>query len=139
MEKRKAKRYSPEFKVAAVRRMQAGESASRLAKELGVLRKLLYQWKQRVQEGGEANIQGRRGRPSNVEAAEKTQSSSGANQRIAKLERLVGQQQALIDFFEKALQAVEQLPGSEAGKARSLKASGKKPVVTTGERGSGKP
>ena len=42
-QKRKSRRFSREFKLGAVGRMQAGESPSALARELGVRRKLLYE------------------------------------------------------------------------------------------------
>ena len=41
-EQKKARVFSREFKIGAVGRMQAGESASALARELGVRRKSLY-------------------------------------------------------------------------------------------------
>ncbi len=112
---------SREFKLGAVRRMQAGESPSALARELGVRRKLLYEWKQRVEEGGEANLR-LRGRPSREEGAVIEASEKAEQRRIAELERLVGKQQALISFFERALQQVE---AATAGKAESTKRSGK--------------
>lgn len=111
--------------------MQAGESVARLAEELGLRRKLLYEWKQRIEEGGEENVHGQPGRPRKSDAERREQAASSDKQRIAQLERLVGKQQALIAFFERALQAVEALEKNEAGKAPSTKASG--------ERGSRKP
>lgn len=51
MGEKKYRRFSREFKLAAVGRMQAGESPSALARELDVRRKLLYQWKDRVEAG----------------------------------------------------------------------------------------
>jgi transposase len=120
----RGREFSREFKVGAVKRMQAGESTARLAEELQIRRKLLYAWKQRMEEGGEANVSGKSGRPRKTEAERRRQKATSENQRIAALERLVGQQQALIVFFERALQAVEQLPEAEAGKAPSTTASG---------------
>lgn len=124
MEKKKAREFSREFKVAAVQRMKAGESAARLAQELQLRRKLLYEWKQRMEEGGEEHLSRRPGRPRKSVATRPQRSNRSQAQRIAALERLVGQQQGLIAFFEKALQAVERLPTSEAGKAPSTTASG---------------
>ena len=123
MEK-KPREFSREFKIAAVARMKAGESASRLAEELKVRRKLLYEWKQRMKEGGEERLQAKRGRPRQTNAGKGQQREDQESQRVAALERLVGKQQALIDFFEKALQAVERLPVREAGKAPSMRLSG---------------
>jgi len=122
---RKPREFSREFKVTAVKRMRAGESVARLAGELKVRRKLLYDWKRRMEEGGEENLRQKRGRPPKTAVARQQQREGDQAQRIATLERLVGKQQALIDFFGRALQAVERLPVSEAGKAPSTKASGR--------------
>ena len=111
MGEQKNRKFSGEFKVAAVGRMQAGESPSALARELGVKRKLLYE--QNLRESG---------RPGPVPGAVLEERTKSDQRRIAELERLVGKQQALIDFFESALQQVE---AATAGKAGSLKRSGK--------------
>src|SRR5689334_22172595 len=109
----KRREFSREFKVGAVRRMEAGESTARLAEELKVRRKLLYEWKQRIEEGGEANVTGKPGRPRKTAGERDGEKAARESRRIAALERLVGKQQALIAFFERALQAVERLPESE--------------------------
>jgi transposase len=124
METRKTREFSQEFKVAAVQRMNAGESTARLAEELGVRRKLLYEWKQRMEAGGAESLKRKAGRPRKSGAAREQERADRQGQRIAALERLVGKQQALIAFFERALQAVESLPESEAGKAPFTTASG---------------
>ena len=122
----KAREFSRAFKVAAVSRMQAGEAASRIAQELGVRRKLLYEWKQRMEQGGEESLVSRAGRPRKSEADRQRQKTTNEKQRIATLERLVGKQQALLDFFGRALRAVEQSPEMQAGKAPFTKASSKR-------------
>ena len=43
--------FSREYKLAALRRMQAGENVSALARELGIRRKYLYQWRERFRAG----------------------------------------------------------------------------------------
>jgi transposase-like protein len=40
-----ASRLSREFKLEALRRMEAGENVSVLARELGVSRKSIYEWR----------------------------------------------------------------------------------------------
>jgi len=50
------------FKVAALERMAAGENVSALSRELGIRRKLLYQWRDAVRRGAIAALRGR-GRP----------------------------------------------------------------------------
>jgi transposase-like protein len=121
MGEQKNRQFSGEFKSAAVGRMQAGESPSALARELGVKRKLLYEWKKRVEAGGAQNLR-QSGRPGPVPGAVLEERTKSDQRRIAELERLVGKQQALIDFFESALQQVE---AATAGKAGSLKRSAK--------------
>ena len=54
--------FDREFKVLAVRRMLAGDSPMALARELGVLRKDLYLWRNAYQKGGAEGLVGR-GRP----------------------------------------------------------------------------
>src|ERR1700746_3062685 len=53
--------YGTELKLAAVRRVLAGESVSAVAQELGIRRKRLYVWKDRYAERGEAGLVHRRG------------------------------------------------------------------------------
>ena len=113
--------FERELKLGAVRRMQAGESPSALARELGVRRKLLYEWKQRVEDGGEENLRPC-GRPPGQSDGVVQPAAQNEQRRIAALERLVGKQQALITFFERALQRVE--PQS-VGRAESMKRSEK--------------
>lgn len=119
MGEKKHRRFSREFKLAAVGRMQAGESPSALARELDVRRKLLYQWKDRVEAGGPENLR-ESGRPGPVPGAVLEDRTKSDQRRIAELERLVGKQQALIDFFESALEQVE---AATASKAESTKRS----------------
>ena len=85
----------------AVRRILAGEKVPALARELGVHRKLLYEWKRRVAAGGEANLRPR-GRPRKIDGA-------GASPlQVAQLEQTVAHQQLIIEFFRHALQRVEE-------------------------------
>ena len=119
--KGKYQRFSRAFKVEAVKRMQQGESPSALARELSVRLKLLYEWKQRIEHLGAEAISedGRPGRLAGSPAsAPPPQREPDDRRHIAELERLVGKQQALIDFFEHALQRVET---KTAGKAKSTK------------------
>jgi transposase len=120
-EKKGPRQFSREFKLAAVGRMQAGESPSALQRELGVKRKSLYEWKKRIEAGGGENLR-ESGRPGPIPGAVLEDRTKSDQRRIAELERLVGKQQALIDFFENALQQVE---AATAGKAGSSKRSGK--------------
>ncbi len=120
-EKKGPRQFSREFKLRAVERMQAGESPSALQGELSVKRKSLYEWKKRVEAGGPENLRDS-GRPGPIPGGVIVDRAQSDQRRIAELERLVGKQQALIHFFENALQQVE---AATAGKAGSMKRSGK--------------
>ena len=106
--------YGTELKLAAVRRVLAGESVSAVAQELGIRRKRLYVWKDRYAELGEAGLTHRRaGRPRKVVSEDKngpeTRPGRGellaARKRIA--ERKVGQQELELDFFDEALRRIK--------------------------------
>src|SRR5438874_8040403 len=58
--------FSRDYKLAALRRVLAGENVSALARELGVRRKYLYQWRERFRLGGAIALRSR-GRPSKAE------------------------------------------------------------------------
>ena len=108
--------YAAELKLAAVRRVLAGESVSAVAREFGIRRKRLYVWKDRYAELGEAGLARRRGgRPRKGVPEDKNgpEAISGrgellaARRRIAELERKVGQQELELDFFGEALRRIE--------------------------------
>src|ERR1700745_1380079 len=109
--------YGTELKLAAVRRVLAGESVSAVAQELGIRRKRLYVWKDRYAELGEAGLVHRRGGRSLKgvsEAGDEAEARSGrgellaARKRIAELERKVGQQELELDFFDEALRRIKE-------------------------------
>ena len=73
--------YTKEFKLQAVDRLKRGESASALARELGVSRKLLYKWAERVEQGGPDSLHDRVGRPV-VGAADELSRLQRENERL---------------------------------------------------------
>src|SRR3984885_10493314 len=107
--------YAPELKLAAVRRVLAGEIVSAVAQELGFCRKQLYVWKDRVAEPGEEGMvqrrAGRRRKPvaegTGAEALTARGEMLAARKRIAELERKVGQQELELDFFGEALRRIK--------------------------------
>ena len=125
MKEERGRRFSREFKLAALARMEAGENVSALARELGVRRKYLYQWRDRFRAGGPMALR-TRGRPTKAEvlamrsgeaallpasapvmpASVPPDELTQARRRIAELERKVGQQQVELDFFRAALRQV---------------------------------
>jgi len=116
MSQRKQAEYAVELKLAAVRRVRAGESVRAVAEELGIRRKRLYVWKDRYAELGEAGLSRRRGGRPRKEASEAGSNSDAklgrgellaARRRIAELERKVGQQELELDFFGEALRRIK--------------------------------
>ena len=91
MEPRKGQRYSSELRRQAVERMNACGNIVGLARELGVSRRVLYQWRDRL---------------------EQTDSSPGRSRelilrkQILKLKRLLANKILEVDFFRHALQRV---------------------------------
>jgi transposase-like protein len=87
------RRFTREFKVAAVRRVIEGERLGAVARDLNLGYELLWGWKRRVAEKGEEHLYdiGRR-------SGEKEISREGSDQRrIAELERLAEEaRQALV-------------------------------------------
>jgi transposase len=115
-EKAKQPEYGTELKLAAVRRVLAGESVSAVAQELGIRRKRLYVWKDRYAELGEAGLMHRRGGRPRKQAVVRVNGSGtlagrgellAARKRIAELERKVGQQELELDFFGEALRRIK--------------------------------
>lgn len=124
------RRFSREYKLAALARMAAGENVSALARELGVARKCLYQWRERFRLGGPAALRSRgrptraeklamrggarlepladgAGRPVPMRPVKPPDELARARDRVAELERKVGQQQIDLDFFKGALRRIE--------------------------------
>ena len=102
---RKWYKYSPEFKQAAVDRFVAGESATALAKELGMRKKFLYTWRD---DGFGSNATGKPKRESVVDEDPKDKQIAKLEQQVAELQRLAGQQAAELDFFALALRATKE-------------------------------
>ncbi len=134
MSTQERRRFSREFKLSAVGRLEAGESGSALARELGVKRTILYRWREAWRAGGELALREGQGRPTKVEALAmedargplaKAHDLAVARRQIAELERKVGQQQVYLDFFKGALRRIETsrrpalAPGAPASSPRS--------------------
>ena len=89
------RKFSKEFKVAAIRRLQGGQTAAEVARALEVHPSELHRWRHELDEHGERAFQG---------VGKKRAEES----RIADLERKIGQQTLEIDFLKRALQHVEE-------------------------------
>ncbi|WP_074130870.1 helix-turn-helix domain-containing protein [Bradyrhizobium sp. NAS96.2] len=125
--------FSREFKLEAVRRILAGERIRALSEELKVLRKDLYAWRDLFRAGGAAALRPI-GRPRKGDAVaprvkargrEVAAADLGAPERIAELERKIGQQQIELDFFRQALRRVKEArrPSSGPGVTGSTRSS----------------
>jgi transposase len=103
------RRFTREFKITAVRRLQQGESVAVLARALEVNPGLLHRWREefRHEPGKAFPGSGRRG---------------AEPDRVAQLERKIGQQALEIDFLKGCLQSIEQ--------QRQLQAVTGKPLFT---------
>jgi transposase-like protein len=88
------RKFSKEFKLTAIRRLQSGQSAAEVARALEV-NPDLYRWRREVEDRGERAFSG-----VGKKRAEESQ--------VAELERKVGRQALEIDFFKRAWQHVEE-------------------------------
>ena len=137
MSKKPIRVFSREFKLEAVRRMLAGENVSALARELKVQRNDLYVWRDRFRSGGSDALRGP-GRPRKAETGVTAASGKvpatgdpgawqldAAHERIAELERKIGQQQVELDFFRQALRQVKgaRQPSDGSGVTGSTRSS----------------
>ena len=126
--------FSTEFKERTAQRLEAGERLAALADELGIRRKLLYQWRHAYRQQGVAGLNRKRGpKPGGKGSASPPgRASPGlrsgpdsapvaarpggelaqAKARIAELERVIGRQQVDLDFFRKALRLTDATPQS---------------------------
>ena len=100
--------FSREFKLSAVKRMVAGESAAALSHELGVPSGHLYKWCVHFRSGGAEALRPacRPRKGFGTLDLEPSKDLATARKRISELERKVGQQQVELDFFQQALRQV---------------------------------
>ena len=108
------------FKERAVRRMLAGESVSRLSRELKVRRSLLYRWRDAYRKEGASGF-----RPVGRPEWSLENKAKKAEDRITELERKIGQQAVVIDFLRRAFRRVEELrqPNKGNGGTASMERS----------------
>jgi transposase len=106
--------FSREFKLEAVRRLEAGGCMAQVARALEINPNTLHRWHRERQTNGENAFPGLGRRRADED-------------RIAELERKVGQQALEIDFLKRLLQRVEEarrleaLSGGKSSTGRSRK------------------
>ena len=89
------RKFSKEFKQTAIRQIAGGKSAAEVARALEVHPSDLYRWRRELDEHGAQAFTGPGQKRADVD-------------RVAQLERKVGQQTPEIDFLKRALQHVEE-------------------------------
>ena len=118
MAKRRIGKYSRAFRQRAVERLKCCDNAKELAKELGVHRSVLYQWRDQLAPQDRPEWQGEKG-----EAARLAQ-------EIRLLKQSLAEKTLELDFFKGALQKV-------GARRHSNKAAGGR--ASTTKSGSGCP
>jgi len=108
------RRFTREFKVAAVRMVMSGESLGRVARELELNESVLRRWRREFDRHPQEAFPGLGQRM--------------AESREAELERKIGQLTLENDFLKKVLQRLEekQLLGNTVGGIRSTRRSKKR-------------
>ena len=115
------RRFTREFKITAVRRLRQEESVAALARVLEVNPSVLHRWQQEYRQEPKKAFpgSGRRGTEPD---------------RVAQLERKVGQQALEIDFLKGCLQSIEEQRQLQAGEAKPPSTSKSKGSKGEGSR-----
>ena len=106
-------RWTREFKLRGLSRLDETVSVAALAEELGVGQERLYEWRRKYRSGGAEALR-EMGRPLNGSrrfdevSAAPSSDATVSERRIAELERKIGQQQLDLDFFRAALRHVRE-------------------------------
>lgn len=128
--------FSTAFKLEVIERIEAGAAMASLARELGIRRKLLYDWHGSWRASGVDGLNRKRGpKPGSKRKVRPLPSLDDrvtqpygtnldqARSRIAELERIVGRQQADLDFFREALRALDETAPQGNGPSASTRSS----------------
>lgn len=115
---RRKRKWTRDFKLEALRRMETAETVTALAAELGIRREMLHKWRRAHEAGGPAGlapigrpVNAARPIPETAPPPAAVSELSAAQRRIEALERQIGRQQMDLDFFRAALrQARERRP-----------------------------
>jgi transposase-like protein len=113
-QKHRWRKFSPEFRQKALEQMKTCSNVSELARQLGIRRKWLYEWRDAE----------RRSDPAGQQRSEQDRQIAELEKRIASLQQLAGRQAAEIDFFKGALRRIKELrqrSGESGGAASTTK------------------
>jgi transposase-like protein len=115
------RKFTKEFKLAAVRRLETGASIAEVSRACEVNANVLHRWRREFRDGVDRAFPGL--------GKKKAEES-----HVAELERKIGQQTLEIDFLKRVLQRVEEarmlqaLQGTAPSTSRSKKKSnGRRP------------
>jgi len=115
------RKFTKEFKLAAVRRLETGASVAEISRACEVNPNVLHRWRREFRDGVDRAFPGLGKRKAD-------------ESHLAELERKIGQQTLKIDFLERVLQRVEEarmlqaLERTAPSTSRSRrKSSGKRP------------
>ena len=108
MERKKGQRYSNEFRRQAFEQMKSCDNVLGLSRELGIPRRLLYNWRDRFEEIDPPHTRSR---------------ELILRRQITKLKRVLANKTLEVDFFRHALQRV-------GARRRQREASGDKASTT---------
>ena len=100
------RRFTKEFKEAAVRRLELGGSIGEVARACEVDANVLHRWRRELRDHGATAFSG-------------NGKARGEESRVAELERKVGRQAMEIDFLRRCLQHVEEQRKLQALTTRS--------------------
>ena len=114
MAKRRVGRYPKAFKQMAVERLNQCENIVALSQELGVSRRLLYTWREKLEPVASGN-----GLPA-------TSRESTLRHEVSRLKRVLAEKVLEVDFFKGALHTVEarRQRSGQAGAQASTPTSG---------------
>lgn len=109
------RKFTREFKIAALRRWEAGASIAEVSRACEINPNLLHRWRKDFQHSAEHAFPGLGNRRAD-------------DSRVAELERKIGQQALAIDFLKRCLQRIEEQRMLQAlnGKPQSTARFGKK-------------
>jgi transposase len=109
------RKFTKEFKIAALRQLDAGVSIAAIARSCEINPNVLHRWRRNFQQAPEHAFPG-------------LGKKRADENRVAELERKIGQQALEIDFLKRCLQRIEEQRMLQAfsGKPQSTGRSGKK-------------